>query len=526
MSLLSPGVKWSELDFSTYAAQLATSVFAVVGESEKGEVGVPIEIAGATEMLAKIGKPNPNFTDKAVYALDQYFKFGSRAFFIRIARANAVAAESPTIQNAGGTEDLFRIKANSVGTWGNDYAISIANVQANNEFDLVVEVLDPTTGQYSEIERFDAVTLDPSAEREIENIVNDGIDGTLQSQYVVLDLIYDWSDGPVSPAEGRYVLGDTSEGGIAGSHGTGNLIDSDYVGNRALGTGIYAIQDSDTYDINVLAAPGAPDPSGNVANAIKEICEVIRQDCFGIVDPPEELSIPYNSPNVITNIKNWRTNTLSGGGYNSSYTSIFWPWAQVYDSYNKRKVWLPPSGFVAQRIAYTDFLADPWFSPAGLNRGILPDVLKIGFVTNQGQRDILYDRFVNINCIKKEPGEGFVIWGNRTNQVKPSARDQITVRRMLLYLQKTIATSVKYLVFEPNDPTMWNTFKTLVNPVFERVKDGRGIEEYAIIMDGTTNNALRRSRKEAYGIFKIIPTNTAEKILMDFALFNSGARFS
>jgi hypothetical protein len=526
MSLLSPGVQFRELDFSTYAIQLAQTVFAVAGESFKG-METPIEITGVSDMLNKVGQPYPpthptyNFKDYSLYALDQYFKFGRKALFQRVVRTDAVRATSAIILNSG-TNHLFYFSARSKGDWANSYAITISNVDAvNYEFDLSIGIMDPTgnTSNYVEVERYDAVTLNPSDERYVETIINDGINGVLESEIVTITVSYDWSSGATVPVADIYVMG----AGTPGFFGLHNNQPSTSLYMAALDK----FKDPESYDINLLAVPGLFSDIGGgddatIAGKLKEICEFKRQDCMALIDPPKSLSTPdYTSNQIITDVKTWRSNLA----HDSSYTCIFWPWLKILDTYNNIKLWVPPSGVVAQRMAYTDFIAAPWFAPAGLNRGILSGIQDIGYVTTQDDRDDLYDRRVNINVIKRDPAEGFVLWGNRTNQAKPTARDQITVRRMLLYIQKIIATSVKYLVFEPNDPTMWATFKGLVIPVLEEVKTGRGLEDYKVIMDSSTNTPLMKSRKEAYGIIKLIPTNTAEKISMDFSLYASGASF-
>lgn len=515
--LLSPGVAWREEDFSGYAAEIATSVFAVVGQASKGKTGEVIDISGATDMVTKVGSPDPNFRDQALYALDNFFKVGRIARFVRVVGDDAEKALSPYVRDSDDTQDLFQFEAISEGVWAHDIYVEILEVDPlENEFDLVVKVTDPNDPtKQVQVERFDAVTLDPNAERFIEVVINEGLNGTLPSNYVTI-LMENYT-APIDPEEVTVQLGDvgTGTGGVQGNDGI-TPTDAQYQAALDL------FADADSYDINILAAPGVTSITEN-AEKVREICQDKRGDCIGIIDPPKVNSIkPLDPATAISNIVAWR----SGLNVTSSYTCTFWPWVKFFDSYNNRNVWQPPSGIVAARMAYTDQVSFPWYAPAGLNRGAINGALDIGYITNQEERDILYDRKVNINVIKREPGEGFVLWGQRTMQPKPTALDRINVRRLMLYLEKIVAGTVKYLVFEPNDPVMWDTFRSLVIPVFEAVKDGRGLEDYEVIMDENTVTGLARSRKEAPGLLKVVPVGSAEKIPLTFALYPAGAKFA
>lgn len=511
--LLSPGVAWEELDFSTYAVQLATTIFGVVGQASKGKLNEPITVTSSTDMVKKLGIPSENFDDFALYALDQYFKKGRQALFVRITDGNEATSESADVQDSGLVENLFKVKAVSPGTWGDNLGFTIENVDATAlEFDFVIYEKD-ATGTYVEVERYEAMSLDPDEARNFEAGLNEGTDAIPVSQYVEIEMDagFVWNNQVPETI--------TTEEALTGGSNGGTPTTADYAGTLSNKKGVYALQDSDTYDVNMIAVPGQ---SHNylVAEAIRNVCEDVRRDCVGIIDPPYAMNTPAT-------VKAWRQDTGTGiGSLDSSYTFLYWPWVKINDAYNSgKKVWIPPSGLVAQAIAYSDNLTNPWIAFAGLNRGKLPGVLDIQYVTSQSERDLLQDRKVNINPIKKEMGLGFILYGNRTNQSKPTSLDQIHVRRMLLYLEKVIATSTKYLVFEPNDAVMWQTFIKMVTPVYEQVKANRGIEEYDIIMDESTNPAEVRQRKEAVGLMKLIPINATEKFKLQFALYPTGATF-
>lgn len=512
--LLSPGVAWEELDFTTYAIQLATTIFGVVGQASKGKLNEPITITSTTDMVKKLGVPSEDFADFGLYALDQYFKKGRQALFVRVTDGTETTSESVAVQDSGLVEDLFTVKAVSPGTWGDNVAFTIVEVDSTLlEFDFVVYELD-STGSYVEVERYEAMSLDPDSARNFEAGLNEGTDAIPVSQYVEIEM----DAGFVWNSQVPETL--STAVALTGGGNGGDPTTADYAGTAANKKGVYAMQDSDSYDVNMIAVPGQSH-NALVAEAIRNVCEDIRRDCIGIIDPPYAMNTPDT-------VKTWRQDTVAGmGSLDSSYTCLYWPWVKINDAYNGgKKVWIPPSALVSQAIAYSDNLTNPWIAFAGLNRGKLPGVLDIQYVTSQSERDILQDRKVNINPIKKEMGTGFVLWGNRTNQAKPTALDQIHVRRMLLYLEKVIATSTKYLVFEPNDSVMWQTFINMVIPVYEQVKANRGIDDYDIIMDESTNPPEVRQRKEAVGLMKLIPINATEKIKLQFALYPSGATFT
>jgi len=512
--LVSPGVAWREVDFTTFAQRAATSILGVVGQAKKGPVNTPIELFSASDMLAKVGAPDPNFNDFSLYCLSEFFKTGRQAWFVRVTDGNEVTADSGNFVDATPT-DLFKVEATSPGEWANEVRVRIENSVASPDydFDLVVEIVDPVnTTEWIEVERYEAVSLDPGAERYIEEMVNEGAAGQPRSEYIVLTMDPGFTWNPSSP---NVPVDTTSPHNVlTGGYDGGTISDSDYIGTAATSTGVYALQDPETLDVNIIAVPG-PSSTPTVAEAMRTVCEDIRKDCCCLIDPPSSATDPDL-------VKTWRDSL----GINSSYVAALWPQCKIHDEYNSRNIWVPASTLWPRTITHSDDLTEAWFSPAGLNRGILRGVLDLSYYTNQAERDALFVRQYAINCIKKEPGIGFSVWGDLTLYTKPSALQLLPVRRMLLFIEKTIAGAVRFLLFEPNDPTTWATFVSLVLPVLQVVKDARGLEDYKIIADSTTTTPAHQQRREMNANLKIIPVNTVHKINMDFSLYPSGASFS
>lgn len=283
--------------------------------------------------------------------------------------------------------------------------------------------------------------------------------------------------------------------------------------------GLEVYRSPDTIDINLLAAPGFSQDI--VVNKILEIAGS-RGDCVAIVDTPQGLT--YQQA-----IK-WHNGLLEGEFYpekplDTSYGALYWPWVKVSSVTTGTPVWAPPSGVVLAKIAYNDSIGQPWFAPAGLNRGMLDSVLSLEKVPDEGQRDALYGNGNAINPLTNYKQQGLVIWGQRTLQRKPSALDRVNVRRLMCYVRKIVAASTAYLIFEQNDPLLWRQWLGIVEPVMDNIKNSRGLYDYKCVMDETTVTPFYQDRNEMPGIIFVKPTKTAEFIPISFVLKSTGASF-
>ena len=181
----------------------------------------------------------------------------------------------------------------------------------------------------------------------------------------------------------------------------------------------------------------------------------------------------------------------------TSYTATYYPWVKILDTNINLPVWVPPSVVLGGVIAYNDKVAYEWFAPAGLNRGGLTEVLDAYDRVTQSDRDDLYDN--NINPIASFPNEGFVVWGQKTLQVKSSALDRINVRRLLIAAKKFIASSTRYLVFEQNTSATRNRFLNIVNPYLDSIQQRQGLYAFKVVMDETNNTPEVIDRNEMIG---------------------------
>jgi len=268
-----------------------------------------------------------------------------------------------------------------------------------------------------------------------------------------------------------------------------------------------------------------PDYNDNIKRYLDKICKEIRLDCFAILNVPKSKILnpstnkPISSP--YQTMKNYVSRELN---INSSYSAIYGNYFKIYDRFAEQERWVPVSGYVGAVMAFTDFSAAQWWAPAGLNRGIIGNVIDVAVNPNKGQRDILY--YNRINPIVNFIGEGIVIWGQKTLQSKSSAFDRINVRRLFLYLEKSVKRFARYYLFEFNDDFTRSRFRGTVNPFLSEVKARRGVYDYLVVCDETNNTPEVIDRNEFRAEILVKPTRVAEFIKLTFTAVGTGVEFS
>ena len=281
-------------------------------------------------------------------------------------------------------------------------------------------------------------------------------------------------------------------------------------GSVAFKRAINAISNPDEFDINLLALPGVVHSmhSSVTNHAIDKIEE--RADAFFIMDGS------HYSASVQTAISDV-------AAVDSNYVATYYPWVKIVDSVKGKPTWVPPSVVLPGVYAQNDAIGQEWFAPAGLNRGGLSEVTEAKTRLTNLERDDLYEN--RINPIASFPGQGVVVFGQKTLQGKPSALDRINVRRLLINLRKFIASSSRFLVFEQNTSALRTRFLNIVNPYLEQVQANSGLSAFRIVMDETNNTPDVVDRNQLVGQIFIQPTKTAEFIVLDFVVQPSGAAF-
>ena len=314
--------------------------------------------------------------------------------------------------------------------------------------------------------------------------------------------------------DGTYSLA----GGVNGDATSAPLISGDVqsalIGSAATKTGIYALDD-DSLNISMACVPGITNQ--NIQNTLITLAEN-SQNFLAVVAPPEGLSTPQKAIN-------WHNGQATGrsAAINSSYAAIYWPWLKTFDVATSTDIYVDPAAYAVSIMCFTDSVSDPWFAPAGLTRGRLTKPTDVEVILNQGDRDSMYQPGNAVNPIAKFAQDGIVIWGQRTAQRTPSALDRVNVRRMMIVIRKMILAATRAIVFEPNDPMTWSRVVNLLQPALDDIRRRRGITEFRVICDETTNTPLRIDRNEMWCRVLIKPTKTAEVLVFELNLTNQSA---
>ena len=289
--------------------------------------------------------------------------------------------------------------------------------------------------------------------------------------------------------------------------GTTNLqgIDADDYDNM-----ITLMSNQDDYRYNVITVPGLTlaDNSTQVTSLVNAVQS--RGDAIAVVD-----TRPYGAQ--ISQAVG------TAAAVNSSYAATYWPWLQTIDPGTGQLAWVPASTMIPAVYAFTDNVSEPWFAPAGINRGGLDTVVRAERKLSQTNRNDLY--VGNVNPIATFPGTGVVVYGQKTLQKKASALDRVNVRRLLIALKSYISQVANNLVFEQNTIATRNQFLSQVNPYLESVQQRQGLYAFRVIMDDSNNTPDVIDRNQLVGQIYLQPTKTAEFIYLDFNVLPTGATF-
>jgi len=452
----------------------------------------------------------------------------------------------------GGRADNFR------------FEISQRNL-AKGTFTLVLRQGNDETNKKKVIETFENLTLDPESPNYIlkrignqtTSIVTEDNQSFVQktgefpnrSKNIRVSNLYKKTpnylkeDGSIN--DGKYGTGDaylpklgsgsyggSFSGGDAGTQNTSHpfnfylATDSDTnsqgvalaTSAATLGTGGYKtainiLKNKDEYDIDMLLVPGILDQNGTNSNTIIgdaiSMCED-RGDCF----------LVYDNTFLTDTVATAKTNTEAR---NSSFAAAYYPWVQIQDATTGNFRYVPPSVVLAGVYHFNDTIGQPWFAPAGLNRGGIDSAVQAYRKLTQGNRDDLYES--NVNPIATFPGQGVTVFGQKTTQKKASALDRVNVRRLLINLKKFVANSSRGLVFEQNTTDLRNQFLNTVQPYMEQVQANQGLNAFRVVMDDSNNTPETIDRNQLVGQIFIQPTKTAEFIVLDFVVQPTGAAF-
>lgn len=516
MFQVSPGVLVKEKDLSNIIPSVATTTCGLVGYSTKGSLDTRL-ISNASQFLAEYGNPVPGyyFHYTALAFLEQGNVLYCRRVINGALYGGAIIVESGTGDNEALTvgvstpafstvstmDALFYVFAKDPGTWNNSIGITITDIDSDDyTFNINVYYVN-ADGGYDLVE-----TWTVSRKEQLDGFgrqlyMEDKING--YSDYIIVKDNATTAD-TVLPEEQATRL--NLAGGTIGNAVTdGNLI-----------TAWDAFSNPDVVDIRILLNGGYT--SVAVQQKMKSIAED-RKDCIAILD------VPYDEIEEVTDTIDWRKNTQN---FNSSYTALYSPWVKIYDQFNDKLIEVPPSGHVGAQFAYNDFVGEPWTAPAGLNRGQL-NVIGLSKIYSKGERNVLYP--AQINCLQVFPGQGNVIWGQKTQQVKASALDRINVRRLLIVIEKAASAALDYYCFENNnDLTRFRITSQLEEYLDLLAAKGAfqteaGDKGYRVVCDTTNNTPAVIDRNELKVSIFVKPAKTAEFIELQIITTTTGASF-
>jgi len=415
------------------------------------------------------------------------------------------------------------IIASSAGTWIDSYRFTLEQF---------TESLGDPAGRYKltikntanlVVESIQDVTFDSRTARYIGNVLNPGttlggIDGNAFINWEARPSYLDNDENLSSfvVRNSSLLFGMTFEGGQNGiptDPAFSNELDAAVIGNAAESTGLYALSNPETYDINLMATPGFT--SGAVIGTALQICET-RGDTLYLVDSPFGLRpqqvVDWHNGILLSDLQN---------SINSSYGALFHSWLKKEDVYNSQFVWVPPSGYVAGVFSRSARVAELWSAPAGLRRGRILTAVDVEYSPSSGERDLLYGTSNAVNPIVKDPKFGIYINGQKTLDRSGSPFNRINVRMLVNTIKVALKTQLLNYLFEPIDEILYAQVKNALDPILADYQSRRGLSGYRVIVDQTNNTPLRRARSELWVAVVLIPTTVAEFIVLDLGILNA-----
>lgn len=556
---LSPGVVVTEKDLTTVVPQIATTAGGFVGNFNWGPAEQVTYIGSENELAATFGKPDSN-TAVSFFTAANFLAYGNQMLTIRavgdtsknaIANANTeVAVTADIIKNSDVYDDVpaptnALVSAKYPGILGNSLKVIIASNGNWNNLGTTYQALfngQPGTSTYaakfsSSNDELHIAVLDEdglftgTANTVLEKFqyvsaASDavGSDGsTLYYKNILNNSQYLWWRGhPVTSSNfgtaasvGNITYALTANvqvslfGGVTSTASAGN-VETQY--NLLL--------NDDIYDVSLL--PVGDLALTNARNIVNNIAEV-RKDCLVFISPTyNSVRANLSASTQLTNVVGDRTSSLSN--LSSSYAVMDSGWKYQYDRYSDIYRWIPLNGDIAGLCARNDLIADPWFSPGGLNRGQIKNVVKLAFNPTQSQRDVLYKN--GVNPVISVAGQGTVLYGDKTLLSKPSAFDRINVRRLFIVLEKAIASAAKYSLFEFNDAFTRAQFKNLVEPFLRDVRGRRGITDFLVVCDDTNNTGEVIDRNEFVADIYVKPARSINFISLNFIATRTSVSFN
>ena len=570
-TLISPGVLARENDQSQVTSQPITVGASIIGPTVKGPVEIPTIVTSYSQYQSTFGTTFLSssgvytyFTSIAAY---NYFNNGGQSLLVsRVVSASATWASAVSTAISSSTQATSQpafvletlsegIIMNNSGALDSSGALvsgSPDNIRwqivnpntSSGTFDLLIRQGNDNTNNQIVLETWTNLSLDPTVGNFVAAVIGDTVQNynstlnqitisgsyTNQSRYVRVKSVnnltpFYFDNNGVAKSQYTASIPLAASGSFTGATGDpvaapGNKYYNEIIAGvtnvQGLVSGDYSnmvalLANQDDYRFNVMLTPGLID-SGAFTTTVTSIISNTqnRGDSIYVVDQN-----PYNSTvgNAVT----------AASTRNTSYAATYWPWVQTVDPDSGARVFVPASTMIGGVYAYNDNVSEPWFAPAGINRGGFSNVIRAEQKLPQSSRDSLYSG--KVNPIATFPGTGVVVYGQKTLQTQASALDRVNVRRLLIALKSYISQVANNLVFEQNTASTRNQFLSQVNPYLESVQQRQGLYAFKVIMDDSNNTPDVIDRNQLVGQIYIQPTKTAEFIYLDFNILPTGATF-
>jgi phage tail sheath protein FI len=548
---LSPGVNVSEIDLTTIVPAVSTSIGAFAGPFAWGPVGEIINLSDENLLAERFGKPDSTNYEYWFTAAN-FLSYTSSLKTVRVSGTGTLNATANTsaavlIRNDDDWLENRSSGANSYGTFaaryagdlGNSLKVSVADSNTfatwtyRTEFESAPSTSTYVSNKGGTLDELHVIVID-------EDGLFTGTRNTILEKYGFVSKASDAKDDSGNTNYYKNVIANKSKyihwmshpetlsGNIAwGSAATSNsfqTLTSNVTVSLSGGVnGTFAdadiilgydkFEDSAAVDISLVL--GGPATQTVIADLVS--MAESRKDCVVFISP-EKADVVDNDGSEASSIVAFRDGLTS-----SSYMVLDSNWKYQYDKYNDLYRWVPMNGDVAGLCARTDLERDPWFSPGGLNRGIIKNVIKTAWNPSKTERDTLYVK--GINPIVTFAGEGTVLFGDKTMLAKPSAFDRINVRRLFIVLEKAIARAARFSLFEFNDQFTRAQFVSLVEPFLRDVQGRRGITDFRVVCDETNNTGEVIDRNEFVGDIYIKPARSINFIQLNFVAVRTGVSF-
>ena len=574
-TLVSPGVLARENDQSFITQQPVQVGAAIVGPTVKGPVEIPTVVTSYSDYQNRFGTTFESGSDEYSFMTNisayNYFQNGGNTMLVtRVVSGSSTWTFSSASIAASGSGNSFTLEAIDKGIIFNNSASNGVNLitggsgslvsgstdnirweianssQADGNFNLLVRQGNDNDNNKIVLESWTNLSLDPKADNYISKVIGDQyynynvtenyieVTGSYAnaSRYIRVKSVDkktpDYFDNAGNakneftasmPQVGSGSYAGTFKGGVGNvipsgrtmnlygdinSTDTQGLVGTDYTNMLNL------LSNQDDYQFNLLVTPGLIDTAQTSQMTTALNNTQMRGDSIYIMD-----LVPYASTITAANTQ--------ANARNSSYGAAYWPWLQTIDPDMGDQVWVPASAMIPGVYTFNDNSSEPWFAPAGINRGGLTTVIRPERKLSQANRDSLYQN--KVNPIASFPGVGTVVYGQKTLQRQASALDRVNVRRLLIQLKSYIGQVAQTLVFEQNTAATRNNFLSIVNPYLETVVQRQGLYAFKVVMDDSNNTPDVIDRNQMVGAIYLQPTKTAEFIILDFNLLPTGATF-